>query len=231
MMTTSLDITTSRLTAIHRHFGTITDISLLGWVTVYELYNGPMLFPDDVKRLEWGLKNQVWEKWGDVVFARDGRKVLAFARQYETAYNHALSEEIRRSNEISFNIYARWALRWLVTADEQTAKQKMYELAISEPDEKGWEYLKEWGVAKMIRNMEPDPNEQRESIKQMAKVFIEARDNMEHHLELLWLERFEDMGIDGAVKWMREFWQPSSDEAKAAINAAYLSAKRKFKTK
>jgi hypothetical protein len=187
-----------------------------------------MLFPDDVSRLKWGLDNGAWEKWGDLVFARDGRKVLAFARQYADAYNHALGEVIRRGNEIGFNIYVRWALRWIITADQATAKQKLYELAISEPDAQGWEYLKKWGVAKMIRNMEPNPNEGKESISEMAKAFVEARDNPQPHLERLWLEMFECKGIDGAKAWMRDFWTPASPESKQAINAAYVSAKMKF---
>ena len=54
-MTTALNITTARLTAIHRRFGTITDISLLARLPVAELYDGPMLLPDDVTRLKWGL--------------------------------------------------------------------------------------------------------------------------------------------------------------------------------
>jgi hypothetical protein len=224
----TLNITTARLTAIHRRFGTITDISLLARLSVDELYDGPMLLPDDVTRLKWGLDNGAWEKWGDLVFARDGRKVLAFARQYADAYNNAWSEKIREGNEISFRIYVRWALRWIITADHATAKQKLYELAISEPDEQGWEYLKQWGVAKMIRNMEPNENEQKESIREMAKVFIEARDNPQPHLERLWLEMFESMGIGGAISWLQEFWEPASPEAKEAINAAYVAAKRKF---
>lgn len=227
-MTTALNITTARLTAIHRRFGTITDISLLARLSVDELYDGPMLLPDDVTRLKWGLDSGAWGKWGDLVFARDGRLVLAFARQYATAYNNAWGEKIREGNEISFRIYVRWALRWIITADHATAKQKLYELAISEPDEKGWEYLKQWGVAKMIRNMEPNPNEQKESISEMAKVFVEARDNPQPHLERLWLEMFESMGIDGAKAWMKEFWTPASPEAKDAINAAYVAAKMKF---
>lgn len=224
----ALDITTARLTAIHRRFGTITDISLLARLSVDELYDGPMLLPDDVTRLKLGLDTGAWEKWGDLVFARDGRLVLAFARQYATAYNNAWSEKIREGNEISFRIYVRWALRWIITADHATAKQKLYELAISEPDEQGWEYLKQWGVAKMIRNMEPNENEQKESIREMAKVFIEARDNPQPHLERLWLEMFESMGIGGAISWLQEFWEPASPEAKEAINAAYVAAKRKF---
>ena len=227
-MTTALNITTARLTAIHRRFGTITDISLLARLSVDELYDGPMLLPDDVTRLKLGLDTGAWEKWGDLVFARDGRLVLAFARQYATAYNNAWGEKIREGNEISFRIYVRWALRWIITADHATAKQKLYELAISEPDEKGWEYLKQWGVAKMIRNMEPNPNEQKESISEMAKVFVEARDNPQPHLERLWLEMFESMGIGGAISWLQEFWEPASPEAKEAINAAYVAAKRKF---
>jgi hypothetical protein len=187
-----------------------------------------MLFPDDVSRLKWGLDNGAWEKWGDLVFARDGRKVLAFARQYADAYDHALSEVIRRGNEIGFNIYVRWALRWIITADHATAKQKLYELAISEPDAQGWEYLKKWGVAKMIRNMEPNESEQKESISEMAKVFVEARDNPQPHLERLWLELFAEKGIDGAKAWMKQFWTPASPEARNSINAAYVAAKSKF---
>ena len=91
----TLNITTARLTAIHRRFGTITDISLLARLSVDELYDGPMLLPDDVTRLKWGLDNGAWEKWEGIVFVRDGRKVLAFARQYATAYNNAWGEKIR----------------------------------------------------------------------------------------------------------------------------------------
>ncbi len=59
----ALDITTSRLSAIHRRFGTITDISLLARLSVDELYDGPMLLPEDVTRLKWGLDTGAWEKW------------------------------------------------------------------------------------------------------------------------------------------------------------------------
>lgn len=227
-MNNTIDITTARLTAIHRRFGTITDISLLARLSVDELYDGPMLLLDDVTRLKLGLDNGAWEKWEGIVFARDGRKVLAFARQYADAYNYAWGEKIREGNEISFRIYVRWALQWIITADLATAKQKLYELAISEPDEQGWEYLKQFGVAKMIQNMEPNPEEGKESIRQMAKVFIEASDNPQPHLERLWIELFAERGVDEAKAWMREYWTPANEEARDAVNAAYVAAKRKF---
>ncbi len=226
-MTTTLDITTARLTAIHRRFGTITDISLLARLSVDELYDGPMLLPDDVTRLKWGFENGAWEKWGDLVFARDGRKVLAFARQYATAYNNAWGEVIRRGNAESFEIYVRYALKWIVTVGLDTARAKMRELHESELTAEDWAVLTEIGGG-WIARMEIDPETEIQQGRVIARAFIEARDNMETHLEKLWLELFAEKGIDGAKAWMKEFWTPASPEAKEAINAAYVAAKRKF---
>ena len=226
-MTTALNITTSRLTAIHRRFGTITDISLLARLSVDELYDGPMLLPDDVTRLMWGLENGAWEKWGDLVFARDGRKVLAFARQYADAYNNAWSEVIRRGNAESFKMYVRYALKWMVTVGLDTARAKMRELHESELPADDWAELTEMGGG-WIARMEIDPETEIQQGRVIARAFIEARDNMEKHLEKLWLELFAERGIDGARSWMKEFWTPASPEAKEAINAAYVAAKMKF---
>ena len=226
-MTTALNITTARLTAIHRRFGTITDISLLARLSVDELYDGPMLLPDDVTRLKWGLDSGAWEKWGDLVFVRDGRKVLAFARQYADAYNNALSEVIRRGNAESFEIYVRYALKWIVTVGLDTARAKMRELHESELTAEDWAVLTEIGGG-WIARMEIDPETEIQQGRAIARAFIEARDNMEKHLEKLWLELFAERGIDGAKAWMKEFWTPASPEAKEAINAAYVAAKRKF---
>jgi len=226
-MTTALNITTARLSAIHRRFGTITDISLLARLSVDELYDGPMLLPDDVTRLKWGFENGAWEKWGDLVFARDGRKVLAFARQYATAYNNAWGEVIRRGNAESFEIYVRYALKWIVTVGLDTARAKMRELHESELTAEDWAVLTEIGGG-WIARMEIDPETEIQQGRVIARAFIEARDNMETHLEKLWLELFAEKGIDGAKAWMKEFWTPASPEAKEAINAAYVAAKRKF---
>ena len=223
----TLNITTARLTAIHRRFGTITDISLLARLSVDELYDGPMLLPDDVTRLKWGFENGAWEKWGDLVFARDGRKVLAFARQYATAYNNAWGEVIRRGNAESFEIYVRYALKWIVTVGLDTARAKMRELHESELTAEDWAVLTEIGGG-WISRMEIDPETEIQQGRVIARAFIEARDNMETHLEKLWLELFAEKGIDGAKAWMKEFWTPASPEAKEAINAAYVAAKRKF---
>ena len=226
----TINITTARLTAIHRRFGTITDISLLARLSVDELYDGPMLLPDDVTRLKHGLDNGAWEKWGDLVFARDGRLVLAFARQYATAYNHAWGEVIRRGNAESFEMYVRYALKWIVTVDLDTARAKMRELHEAELTAEDWAVLTEIGGGWMAR-MEIDPETEIQQGRVIARAFIEARDNMEKHLEKLWLELFAEKGIDGAKSWMKEFWTPASPEAKEAINAAYVAAKMKFTQK
>jgi len=223
----TLDITTARLTAIHRRFGTITDISLLARLSVDELYNGPMLLPDDVTRLKHGLDNGAWEKWEGIVFARDGRLVLAFARQYADAYNHAWGEVIRRGNAESFEMYVRYALKWIVTVGLDTARAKMRELHESELTAEDWAALTEMGGG-WITRMETDPETEIQQGRAIARAFIEARDNMEKHLEKLWLELFAERGIDGAKAWMKEFWTPASPEAKEAINAAYVAAKSKF---
>ena len=229
-MTTALNITTARLSAIHRRFGTITDISLLARLSVEDLYNGPMLLPDDVTRLKCGLDNGAWEKWDGIVFARDGRKVLAFARQYADAYNNAWSEVIRRGNAESFEIYVRYALKWIVTVGLDTARAKMRELHESELTAEDWAALTEMGGG-WITRMETDPETEIQQGRAIARAFIEARDNMEKHLEKLWLELFAERGIDGAKAWMKEFWTPASPEAKDAINAAYVAAKMKFTQK
>jgi len=229
-MNNAIDITTARLTAIHRRFGTITDISLLARLSIDELYDGPMLLPDDVTRLKWGLDNGAWEKWEGIVFARDGRKVLAFARQYADAYNNAWSEVIRRGNAESFEMYVRYALKWVVTVDLDTARAKMRELHESELTADDWAVLTEIGGC-WIARMEIDPETEIQQGRVIARAFIEARDNMEKHLEKLWLELFAEKGIDGAKSWMKEFWTPASPEAKQAINAAYVAAKMKFTQK
>jgi hypothetical protein len=77
------------------------------------------------------------------VFARDGRKVLAFARQYADAYNNAWGEVIRRGNAESFEIYVRYALKWIVTVGLDTARAKMRELHESELTAEDWAALTE----------------------------------------------------------------------------------------
>lgn len=226
-MTTALDITTARLSAIYRHFGTISDVGVLARLSVEDLCDGPWLFEADVERLKWGLDNGVWVRFGDVVFARDGRKVLAFARQYEQAQRWALQESVRQSNEACFLLYVRYALKYIVTDRLEAARVKMRELFYSELDAEGWALLDEIGGG-WIGKIEVDPEIEKQEGRRIARAFIEARDNMQEHLEKLWLELFAEHGIDGAKEWMKEFWTPASQEARDAVNAAYVSAKRKF---
>ena len=229
-MINALDITTARLSAIHRRFGTITDISLLARLSVDELYDGPMLLPDDVTRLKLGLDNGAWEKWEGIVFARDGRKVLAFSRQYEEAQMRAWQEKMRKSSEEAFLIFVRYALKWAITVSMEAAREKMRELFYSELDAEGWAIIDEIGGS-WIQNIETDPETEIQSGRVVARAFIEARDNMQENLEKLWLELFAERGADGAKEWMKAYWTPASPEAKEAINAAYLAAKRKFTEK
>lgn len=226
-MNNTIDITTARLTAIHRHFCTISDVGLLARLSVDDLYNGPLLFSDDVARLEWGLKNGVWTKFKNLVFARDGRKVLAFARQYEQAQRRAWEEKIRESNETSFVLYVRYALRWIVTVSLEAAREKMRHLFDSELDENGWALLDEIG-GKWLHKVEIDAEAEKQSGRTIARAFIEARDNPQPHLERLWIELFAERGVDEAKAWMREYWTPANEDARDAVNAAYVAAKRKF---
>lgn len=226
-MLTAIETTTARLSAIHRHFGTISDVGVLARLTVDDLCDGPRLFEDDVERLKWGLDNGVWVRFGDVVFARDGRKVLAFARQYEQAQRWAWQESVRQSNEACFLLYVRYALKYIITDSLEAAREKMKELFESELDAERWALLDEIGGA-WLRRIEIDPETEKQSGRVIARAFIEARDNMETHLEKLWLELFSEHGIDAAKAWMKAYWTPASQEAKDAVNAAYVSAKRKF---
>lgn len=226
----ALDVTTSRLTEIHRHFGTISDVGLLARLTVDDLYNGPYLLEGDIERLKWGLDNGVWTRFGDVVFARDGRKVLAFARQYEQAQRWAFQESVRQGNEACFLSYVRYALKYIITDSLEAAREKMKELFESELDAEGWALLDEIGGG-WLGKIEVDPEIEKQEGRRIARAFIEARDNMQEHLEKLWLELFAERGIDGAKEWMKAYWTPASPEAKDAVNAAYLAAKRKFTEK
>lgn len=229
-MTTAIDITTARLSAIDRHFGTISDVGLLARLTVDDLCYGPWLFEGDVERFKLGLDNGLWTKFGDVVFARDGRKVLAFARQYEQAQRWAFQESVRQGNEACFLMYVRYALKYIVTVSLEAAREKMRELHESELGPEGWAMIDEIGGG-WLGKIEVDPEIEKQEGRRIARAFIEARDNMEKHLEKLWLELFAEKGIDGAKAWMKEFWTPASPEAKEAINAAYVAAKSKFTVK
>lgn len=221
------DITTARLTAIHRHFGTISDVGVLARLSAEDLNNGPWLFEDDVERLKWGMDNGIWVRFGNVVFARDGRKVLAFARQYAQAQRLAWQESVRQSNEACFLLYVRYALKYIITDSLEAAREMMRELFYSELDADGWALLDEIGGG-WLRSIEIDPEIEKQSGRVIARAFIEARDNMETHLEKLWLELFAEHGVDGAKEWMKAYWTPASQEAKDAVNAAYVAAKRKF---
>ena len=124
-------------------------------------------------------------------------------------------------------MYVRYALKWIVTVGLDTAHAKMRELHESELTAEDWAVLTEIGGG-WIARMEIDPETEIQQGRVIARAFIEARDNMEKHLEKLWLELFAERGIDGARSWMKEFWTPASPEAKEAINAAYVAAKMKF---
>ena len=140
--------------------------------------------------------------------ARDGRKILAFVRAVKDAHAVGFSREWHRVNEECEWMRVRYALSHIVTDGKDTAMQK---------------------VKALVAECVADGANEHETVKEFARAFSIAQNQMQTQLERLWLELFEEHGVQGAVALFRERWKPEDQKTIEAVNAAFVAAKEKFK--
>jgi hypothetical protein len=225
----SFDLATSHLSAVHRFTGTITDLSVLGRLTPDEISEGPYLSAAALAWLRYGIENRVWDRSADgkTVFARDGKKVLSFATAYHMKQQAILQETIMRTNEESAWMLTKFITRLLINTGEKETKRELVEMANYELTENEWADISANGCG-FVRRTATDTRT--DDMRAYVKAFLEARDNMAENLERLWSELFAEHGVKGAIEIVRGMLVPESEEAKAAINQAFLRAKDKFKS-
>ena len=226
-MKPTFDIAAYHLTQVHRFAGTITDISEIGRI---EPDKGPAISPAALQWIRAGIQNGVWSKSqdGKTVFVRDGKKILNFVQAYHLKQQAICQNEANKIEQESEWLLCKLFVRLIVTKGHAIAAKKVYEMADYQLTETDWQWITENGCGFMRRMVNENTSD---DLKQYVSAYADARDNMAEHLERLWLELFERHGMAGAKEWVRVNLVPDSEEAKAAINQAYLNAKQELKNK
>lgn len=218
------------LASIHRHTGTITDISALCEVAPNVIMFGPELTDGDLQTIRAANERRAWCENGKfrIDFHKDGKRILSFATAYQKRQADLWSDRLSTDQAETDWLLRKMVLRWFVEGYEQTVKQKCVDFLNMELQEPDWRFLREKGCAFLKKYSEMQETTEQEK-RDLARAYREVRDDMTGHLTRLWLELFEQKGIDGAKAWFREHWHPASDECRKKVNAAYLAAKKEFK--
>ena len=217
------------LASIHRHTGTITDISALCEVAPDEIMFGPELTADDLQAILAAKDRRLWcaNDTLRIDFHSDGKRILSFATAYQKRRQDLWSDRLTTGQAETDWMLRKMVLRWFVEDGEEKAKQKCVDFLNMELRDEDWQFFREngcWFLKNYTVMQETTEQEKRD----LARAYREVRDDMTGHLTRLWLELFEQKGIDGAKAWFREHWHPASDECREKVNAAYMAAKKEF---
>lgn len=219
------------LSKIYAQFGTVTDVSVFAQIQdPYQMMAGQVISDDVLEAVAMAAEQRLVFNARDpknepLDFNKDGRKILAFCHLYKAQQIDAATESIETANRETHEMLRRLCLRYLVTLGEDGAKRAAVDFLNFEFTEADADWLRQNGCGFVLK-MEPDKQEEN---REMARAYVDARDNMQEHLTALWLELFKDKGVEGAVAYMRDFWKPTDDKARNAINAAYVAAKKLLK--
>lgn len=200
----------SRLRDLHRVYGTCTDISIFAGMPDAEKDSLPVFSDWQVSLFEQAVTNGALKTICGLPVARDGRKILAFVRAVKNAHAVGFSREWHRVTDECDWTRVRYALCGILTDGKDTAMQK---------------------VKGLVAGCVADGANEHETVKEFARAFSLAQNQMEKQLERLWTEMFEDYGVQGAVALFRERWKPVDEKTREIVNSAFVAAKEKFKNK
>lgn len=222
---TAIHHTTAKISELHRHFGTVTDISALTRCDRDAVLYGPLVYPEHLKVILFMIENRANDctKDGQINFARDGKKILSFCQAYADMFAAEWQKSIDAGNAVVRWEMVKIILRWIVEGGETHAKQKCIEFHDREITIEEWrEYC--GNKLDFIFDMDTEEAEKAELIA----AYRDTRDNFDEHLTRLWAELFAEKGVKGAVDWMRGFWTPADEATKDRVNAAFLAAKNEL---
>jgi hypothetical protein len=219
---TAIHHTTTRISELFRHFGTVTDISALTRCERDSVLYGPIVSAEHLQviRLMIECRTTTGTTDGSINFARDGKKILAFCRAYADMFTAEWQKSIDAGNAAVRWEMVKIILRWIVEVGAQQAKQKCIDFHNKEITLEEW---REYCGNKLDFIFYTDMEESEKT--EIVAAYRDARDNFDEHLTRLWSELFAEKGVKGSVEWMRGFWTPVDEATKDRVNAAFLAAK------
>lgn len=220
-----MNSTAYNLSEVYRHFGTLTEISML--CKQFEYW--PEVTKEDAENVKQAIKRRLVLRCGNgrLDFHAVGKKVLAFVTAYRARREDVLSDTFEADQAESDWMLAKQVLRWFVEHAEMEVKQKCVEFLNKELTPEDWQDITDHGCGFLKKSETMYETTDKEK-RDMARVFTEVRDDITGHLTRFWLELFERYGVQGAKDWIRDYWHPLNNETREKINAAYIAAKEEF---
>lgn len=222
--------TANTLHRIHQHVGTITDIAALCEVEPDAIMYGPELTDADLQVIKTAKDRRLWcgNERLRIDFNRDGKRILSFATAYQKRRQDLWSDLFTTDQVEADWMLRKMVLRWFVEYGEEEVKQKCVDFLNLKLQESDWQMFRENGCGFLKKHPEMQERTEQEK-RDLARAYLDVRDNMTGHLVRLWIELFEQKGVDGAKAWFRQHWHPANAECREKVNAAYLAAKKEFK--
>lgn len=208
---------------------TVTDISILCKVDPDVIRYGPELTAKDLMAIKQATEMRLGHSTqrARIDFHRDGKKILSFATAYMKRRNDLWADLFEQEKAETDWLLSKMMLSWFVECSEKEVKQKCVDWLNSDLQESDWQMIRENGAG-FLKNYPTMQETTTEEKQALARAFKEVRDDLPGHLTRLWLELFDQHGVDGAVKWIRNNWKPLNDETREQINAAYVAAKGEY---
>jgi len=205
-----LDRIIRKIADLNSVYGTCTDIAVLSGLSDNERSGLPVFEDGEVGLFAVAVQHGAFVTICGHPMARDGRKMLAFVRAVRDAQRIGFSRECARIEDDCRWADTRHILLRLVKGGHEAALKMTKELAAS---------CIEGGC------------DEESTVKDFARAYATAKNKTAEQLERLWRELFEDHGVPGAVALFQKRWPPVDTNTKELVNAAYMAARDKFKSK
>lgn len=209
---------------------TVTDISILCKVDPDVIRYGPELTAKDLMAIKQATEMRLGHSTqrARIDFHRDGKKILSFATAYMKRRNDLWADLFEQEKAETDWLLSKMVISWFVECSEKEVKQKCVDALNIQLKESDWQFLDDHGCGFLKKYLMMQDDTTEKDLAYMARIYKEVRDDLPGHLTHLWLELFDQHGVDGAVKWIRNNWKPLNKETREQINAAYVAAKGEY---
>ena len=203
------------LNALHRAFGTITDVRVLAKCRDYaDIERGPIVTESDRAEIMLAAQKRfVFDVGGaKVKLKEDGRAVVAFVNAYRDSYNALYSDMVSRDADDTNAALDGLIARTMVTQGERAAMQMLIEMSGSE------DFFTDQTPPWIKREIEHA--DQSEFNARLLERYRHTKANLVEVLSLSFREYQGDL-----IGFVRERYAPIGETEKHAVNAAYKLAK------